>query len=297
MQMTLGDVENLAGSSIGDEGYNLAVGVDPGGIDSVAHGGLVASSGTAVAVDNGAPDVGDDVAEDMTVDVIVVLSPIRHHLGGGDVVLYDEKGQGELVVNILQELYVGRDLGGSVGGGRSYLDSNLGRLCQYGVDFGRDIGSLGGVDELWCASNEAAIDDRCWVRATGSNSVKDAKGIAVVGAEVGISIERTSESSGVVDGDGYEAIAIGCHLGGDGFVGGRTVDATYTGIFLKECTLALVGNGGAFFVFNINTGKLVVETIVGFNFVAAPGKCKASEDCDENILFHDRDFVLRIRNW
>ena len=64
-------------------------------------------AGGTVAVDVGAPDVGDHIAKDVVVDLLVVAASVGHQLCCVNAVFHNEQSQRHFVGNILQKLDVG----------------------------------------------------------------------------------------------------------------------------------------------------------------------------------------------
>ena len=99
-----------------------------------------------------------------------------------------------------------------------------------------------GCEEVPGIAVESAVDDSSGVLAGCVYTEEVAPGVAVRSAEARSLSDGAGEDRGVVDGNGYEFVAIAGNSVVDGYVGVGTVDATDTGVFLNDGTLAVVAD-------------------------------------------------------
>ena len=99
-----------------------------------------------------------------------------------------------------------------------------------------------GCEEVPGIAVESAVNDSSGVLAGCVYTEEVAPGIAVRSAEARSLSDGAGEDRGVVDGNGYEFVAIAGNSVVDGYVGVGAVDATDTGVFLNDGTLAVVAD-------------------------------------------------------
>lgn len=223
------------------------------------------------AIDLGTPNIGYDVAENMVVNIFVILASVGERLSGNNAILDEEECDIQLVGNLIEELQINSN-------GYIILIVNGCDFDGYigiGIDNGVDVtvDTTDGVEEIPSAGSSSAVDKSCGVLASSKDTEIVAPVIASIGAEVGIASIRFTEGTRVMDGDGKEFAVVLGESAVDSLVSRGAVYATYTSIFLNDGALAMVGDTVAVEPFSDSTR--IYDIILLVNLVAS-GKDEGS---------------------
>lgn len=213
----------------------------------------------AIGVNVDAPSIGDDVAEDMVLLVVLDFS-LSMRLGGVDFVFSDEEGEGELFGDGLCESQTNDGIVFVTIGSAGDEHIDLGVLVDDSID--AVVQTAGGGEEV----GSVAIDHGSG-KAGGADEFVEPD-IALLSAEVGVFAKGAAEIVVGVDGGNNQCIAVFVGGGVDGLIGIGAVDAADAGVFLNKGSLGVGNVGFAIIPSAVGTGKDDKFAILFFNFVA-----------------------------